>query len=166
MMSNAELITTQNVILQPLHIVLDDRARQWCKLPYPNHPYGCPNYDKSEICPPKVGLFNDIWDMEHFFYAVVVHFDMKTYISNMKVKHPEWTMRQLRNPLYWQNSVRKVLNNECKRMIKHKTGMDYTLIPEAQGMHVFSTMRNVGIIIKQDPVDEIIKVGIVGNRIR
>ncbi|KKK81159.1 hypothetical protein LCGC14_2816310, partial [marine sediment metagenome] len=25
-------------------LIIDHRAREWCKLPYPNHPRGCPNY--------------------------------------------------------------------------------------------------------------------------
>jgi hypothetical protein len=35
-------------------IMLDDgEAGKLCRLPYPNHPKGCPNYGKRALCPPK-----------------------------------------------------------------------------------------------------------------
>ena len=29
-------------------LVIDMRAREWCKMTYPGHPNGCPNYDHKD----------------------------------------------------------------------------------------------------------------------
>ena len=88
---------------------------KWCQLPYPNHRKGCPNYGKNPLCPPLLSQdpkILDKWDEFVLIYAVL---DFKTYLEQMKTLHPEWSERQLRNPLYWQGSVKKHLRHAVVR---------------------------------------------------
>ncbi|MEM5766284.1 MAG: hypothetical protein QW423_01460 [Candidatus Aenigmatarchaeota archaeon] len=37
------------LVLKLREVVVDYRSRSWCKLPYPNHHCGCPDYDKKQM---------------------------------------------------------------------------------------------------------------------
>ena len=39
-----------------VEVVVDYRARDWCRLPYPDHPRGCPNFGRRADCPPMAPL--------------------------------------------------------------------------------------------------------------
>lgn len=152
-------------------IIIDHKSRDWCKLPYPGHPYGCPNYGNRPDCPPIIDVFENLWDMSKPFDAVVCTFDMKHHIERMLSIHPDWTDRQCRCCLYWQNGVRKELNNAIitqKAVYLHSvrsSSVNATLLPEAQGVNVFATMRQIGVKIMAKPKDVIYKVAIVGTPI-
>ena len=54
-------------------IVFTEKTKLWCQLPYPNHPTGCPNYNKNPLCPPNSDYKKSILkDYNHFylFYAI------------------------------------------------------------------------------------------------
>lgn len=142
-------------------IIIDLRAREWCKRPYPNHPKGCPNYGESKNCPPKCPLITDFIDVVQGGYLHIVEFDMATYVEKMKKAHPLWTERQLRNPLYWQGSVRKRLKESTESRLGK--GEVYTLIPEAMGVHVFRTVMKLGIPIKVFPEKKVHKIALSGK---
>lgn len=170
MWMDPHLITLQEYTLRGVDFTLDMRAREWCKMPYPGHPKGCPNYGKHPRCPPHAPLFDEYFDMERAFLVLVAEFDMKRYVEVMRAKHPAWTERKLRNPLYWQNSVRKRLVDRLVHitLLGLKDGGDmvdrtWTLIPEAMGMHVIATMRPL-IPITVRPVDRVFKVAVCGYR--
>lgn len=168
---DSNLIQLKEFTLQGNEIILDMRAREWCKMPYPGHPRGCPNWGKHRWCPPEAPFFDQYFDMGKNFLAVVAEFDMGTYIAGMRLKHPSWTNRQLRNPLYWQNTVRKILAmrlhclklNDLNTRVPNNPIRDWTLIPEAMGMHVIATMRPF-IPIRARVGDRVFKVGIFGYR--
>jgi len=145
-------------------LVLDRRAMgPWCRLPYPNHPKGCPNYDKKKACPPHSIFFNNI--VEPPFFLVIHTFDLEAQSMRMKKRHPEWSDRQSRNLLYWQKGVMKKLKEEAKAFIESYDG-DLLLveIPEANGVHVFKTCENVGIILDRNPRKIVRKIMIIGKR--
>lgn len=141
-------------------IVYDARARDgtWCRMKYPLHPNGCPNFPK---CPENRPDFKRLPQMT--WYAVVNEFDLRTHAEKMKVKHPHWSERQCRNVLYWQNSVRKRLRDEAASFMEE--GDILLDIPEASGVHVIETMRRVGIQMQVRRPDLVKKVMLVGKAI-
>jgi hypothetical protein len=142
-------------------IAYDSRARngEWCCNPYPGHPKGCPNFSKG--CT-TITDFTKYMD-KYLWYAVVEEFDLKSHAAAMKVKHPGWSERQCRNPLYWQGGVRKRLREKAQRLDPklHEWGHMYHSIPEAAGVDVFQTMHRAEITIDQHP-DIVRKVVFVG----
>jgi len=139
-------------------IYYDPLARgPWCRTPYPNHPWGCPNIKKG--CIADRPDFKDIVELYHWF-AVVEEFDLKKHAEKMKVHNVFWTERQCRNPLYWQGGVRKRLREKAQAL-----GGDIILdIPEASGVDVFKTMVEVGIVLERKP-DIVRKVMLIGRKI-
>jgi len=138
-------------------IFYDPFARNgiWCCTPYQNHPNGCPNFVKG--CTKKRPDFKDIAN-KYDWFAITETFNLKAHAEKMKAKHPQWTERQCRNPLYWQGTVRANLRNKTITM----EGDIVLDIPEACGINVFETMANVGVTLKRKP-DIVTKVMIVGK---
>lgn len=145
----------------------DPMARgTWCALPYHGHPRGCPNLSKG--CIRDRPDFKDI-ARDYTWFAVVEEFDLNAHAKMMKLRHPDWTVRQCRNPLYWQGAVRAKLRakaeyaagqiNEYGHYLKNENLI--LDIPEACGIDVFQTMAGVGVILDRTP-DIVRKVMIVG----
>ena len=150
------------------YVVTSYRVREWCKLPYINHPHGCPNYGNRDICPPDSPLFEDI--VKAPYYLIVIRYDLKSHIERMKNKHPNWSERQLRCCLYWQNTAKKMLKSKINRFVK---SLDFNYIildginspsPEATGVNLFTTANLVGIKLKTYPKDYVYKMAIIGKR--
>ena len=145
-------------------LIIDHRSREWCKLPYPNHPKGCPNYGNSIECPPIIKVVEEIFDLEKSHWFIVTSFNLKEFSKRMKIKHPEWSEKQTRCCLYWQNTPRKELRIAIEEFkIKYPNTIS-TLIPEAMGVHVMGTVRKFGIPIKTKPTDIIYKIALVGYK--
>jgi len=141
--------------------IINSAVRGYCTLPYPGHPKGCPMFGKRPECPPQAPRFFDYFDTCDPFTAIVFMFDLGHHAARMKYRHPEWSDRQCRNPLYWQGGIRKALKFQCKRIAKR--GQDFTLIPEAMGMDVIATMRQHDIIIEFPVRDIVKKVAFIGT---
>lgn len=144
-------------------IIYDVRARDgiWCRLPYPGHKKGCPNFPR---CPNQHRDFLKIKQTYSSWYAVIEKFDVKGHAQTMKLLHPEWTERQCRNLLYWQGKIRSNLRRQAYPDYPNRPTDRIVLeIPEACGINVFETMALVGIQIDRHP-DIIRKVMIIGIR--
>ncbi len=143
-------------------VVYDRRAKDgtWCRLPYLNHPKGCPNFPK---CPNNHNDFLDLRD-NYIWYAVIEEFNLKIHAEGMKWLHPNWTERQCRNLLYWQGGVRRLLLGKAYMgLYQSPEGGILLEIPEANGVNVFETMALVGITIDRHP-ENVRKVMLVGKR--
>ena len=146
---NFDALRLEKIIYDPF-----SRNGTWCCSPYENHPHGCPNFSKG--CTTKRISFSELISKYEEWYAVVEIFDLKSHASAMKIKHPLWTERQCRNPLYWQGGVRSKLKKkaiklqDCFEVCDMERGILLD-IPEANGINVFETMANVGIIIDRKP---------------
>jgi len=143
-------------------LVVDKRTRKWCTFPYPGHPKGCPNYNKSKECPGKVDLIQNVFDLEKPNWFIIIEFNIGEFAVKMKTKHPNWTNKQARCCLYWQNSVRKKLRIKCNELILNKD-RNYTLLPEAMGVNVFRTCHRLGIKMRKNPQNIFYKVAFVGT---
>jgi len=125
-------------------------TKKWCIFPYPDHLNGCPQYNKSSLCPPKIDTFTLSLEKYAHFYLFYAKFNLQTYIEKMRVLHPEWSERQLRNLIYWQNSVKKILKDyildyDYKRfdslLLGCGSGFDSAPSMEAVGINVLATLR-------------------------
>ncbi len=143
------------------HLCVDLKTREWCKLPYPGHPKGCPNYNKKNICPPIVGIVDDIFDLSKPHWFAIVKFDLKAHVDRMLLKHPNWSEKQCRCVLYWQQTVNKNLREYSEKFVSEMPGTIYTTCPEAMGVHVFYTFKKLGLEIKRNP-DIVNKVALIG----
>jgi hypothetical protein len=125
-------------LIELKQVVYDRKARgEYCQLPYPNHPKGCPNL---LTCLSK---HVDFLSLKGFkWFAVIEEFDLKTHAEDMKRKHPSWSGRQCRNLLYWQQGVRNRLIDKAVHFMD--IGDVILTLPEACGVHVFETMAKVG----------------------
>jgi predicted metal-binding protein len=146
------------------NLVIDYRAREWCKLPYPNHPYGCPNYGTKGVCPPLVARIEEYFDLRKSCWLAIVDFNLSNHKRRMKELHPDWSESQLKCVLYWQGTVKKKLKDLCEDFVFENIGENiiYTLCPEAMGLHVFSTMRKLGYRISKNITDIVYKVALIG----
>lgn len=139
-------------------VIYNPKARGvWCRTPYPRHKEGCPNFPK---CIQERPSFSDIAPI-YRWYAVIHTFYLKFHSITMKKKHPEWTDRQCRNPLYWQGKVRKLLREEAEYFSFVSPGSIILDIPEACGVEVFETMALIGVHLEKTP-DIVRKVMLVG----
>jgi len=144
-------------------LIITDKIGKWCQLPYPNHKHGCPNYNKSEKCPPKSKKVDEVFDLNKNHWFLLYRFDMGTHEQNMKIKHPKWSRKQCRCVLYWQKGIKKKLKDMYLEMKKTDPELIYTDIPEALGINVISTIkRNFSIPIDVKPDAVIFKVSMVG----
>jgi hypothetical protein len=148
-------------MIELTEVVYDRRARNgtWCRLPYPGHPKGCPNFP---VCPSKQYDFHELLSWTHW-YAVIEEFDLLAHALRMKSIHPTWTERQCRNLLYWQGGVKSRLKSKAKALYECERGDVLLEIPEACGVNVFETMAKVGINIERHP-DMVRKVMLIGKR--
>ncbi len=144
-------------------VIYDVRARDgtWCRLSYPNHPKGCPNFPR---CPRQHRDFLDFTIQYRTWYAVLVEFDLQRHSLIMQTKHPDWTKRQCQNLLYWQGKVRSALRKKAYDDYPNRPIDRIVLeIPEACGINVFETMAQVGIVIDRYP-DIVRKIMLVGKK--
>lgn len=141
-------------------LVVDKRAREWCKLPYPNHPKGCPNYDKKANCPPQSYSIEEVYDFICPCWFVIIEFDLKAQAERMKSKHPNWTERQCRCLLYWQGGVNKRLKQEVI-VEARKRKAHISMTPEAMGINVIKTLQLLGVAIEAKPTVKVYKAGLL-----
>lgn len=151
----------------PRKIVIDHSVRNLCFRPYPNHPHGCPNFGKRPSCPPRSPVIEDVLDMTRLIYLVWVSFDFAAHRKKMKAKHPNWSQRQIDCCLYWQGGVRKQLREEIAQALsifEDTTRYRVCGCPEALGVNVTATMKNVNIELEWPPETIVYKVAIIGTR--
>lgn len=142
--------------------VIDYNVRSLCIRPYPGHPKGCPNYGKKEGCPPNAPLFDKRYDLSRPAYAIINKFDFAKHVNRMKERHPEWSKRQLECCLYWQPRARKQLLQQIKYFLIYHPGYAVTTCPEAMGVDVTASMRNIGIELEWPPETVTYQVALAG----
>jgi hypothetical protein len=134
--------------------VIDYSVRKLCVERYPNHPRGCPNWNKRPSCQPKAPLLPDIIDCARPIVVIWNRFPFGDHVEKMRKRHPSWSERQLANCLYWQGTARKQLRQRVEnyRGCRPKERRDVVLYcPEACGVNVTETMRRVGVELEWPP---------------
>ncbi len=132
--------------------VIESSVRGLCCKPYPNHPKGCPNYKKKKDCPPQAPILWDILDQNARIVMIWNQFAIGEHVDRMRQAHPDWSERQLYCCLYWQPKARKELKTYLRHLIR-KDWMPPKIIkcPEACGVNITATMRNIGIVLEWPP---------------
>ena len=141
-------------------LIIDHRAREWCKLSYPDHPRGCPNYGKKYSCPPQVQLIEEWLSDYRKLWLVCAPFNLAEHVANMFLRHPNWSYRQARCLLYWQPKVNKELQQGTWDFAPDKLN-GITYCPEGMGVNVIETARLVGLPIETKPMTIVYKIALV-----
>jgi len=132
--------------------VVQPRVRKLCVGAYPNHPKGCPNFNKKDGCPPNVPLIGQTIDLTDTVYAIWNVFPYMEHVEKMRTKHPDWSERQLACCLYWQGTARKQLRAEVRKFLQERgAGWKICDCPEAQGVNLTETMKSLGIELEWPP---------------
>jgi hypothetical protein len=145
--------------------VVSRQVRKLCVLPYEGHPKGCPNFNHADRCPPKVPYLNQIYDLSGPFWAIYSVFPLGEHVAKMRVKHPDWSPRQLACVLYWQGTARKNLRFQIEAFRRSHDLIHWlvTTTPEAMGCDVTATLRAVGINLEWPAVNEVKHVALAGT---
>ena len=148
------------------NISIDYSVRNLCRTPYPNHPKGCPNYGRKTLCPPKAALFEDVFVYPGEFWIVWIEFDFAAHCQKMRQKHPHWSQRQIECCLYWQNTANHMLKNEVEVLLGRMDDLQWqvTYCPEAMGVNVIETMRQLDIELEWPPVNIVRKIAVIGKK--
>jgi len=138
--------------------------RGLCVNKYINHNKGCPNYGKKPDCPPYAPMFDQVFDLSNKVYIIYSTYDLYSHVERMRQKHPMWTERQLYNVLYWQGTAKKLLKGHIYNFIKlfRQEGYYVTSSPEAMGVDVTATLKNVGIELEWPARKRVYKVAMAG----
>lgn len=155
-------------------IKFSEKTWYWCKLPYPNHRKGCPNYNKNPLCPPKAKYMIDILNKYFNFYLIYAEFNLKKQKERMLNLHQHWSDKQAGCLLYWQNSVKKILKHQINKICRKNRNKTLYLFScgsgfkgtelnqktiysmEAGGIDVFKTLKNNYIDFELKPKNKVI----------
>ena len=136
-------------ILEVKKMVCSKDIPYYCKLPYPGHPKGCPNYGKRQDCPPNTPFVLDLLDESKKMYLVYSEFNLDNHVEKMRFKFPTWSERQLRNVLYWQPTSKKQLRERCT-IACEIFGCRYVLTKgEAYGVNFYATAFHSGLKLER-----------------
>lgn len=142
-------------------LVINKDAREWCKLPYPGHENGCPEYGEKEWCPDNVPEIEEFIDLKREKWLVVARFDIDRFEGRTEERHRDKS-RYKRCDL-WKESVESKIEKFIERFVSGETDLVSTLAPEAMGVQVFATARKLGIPIKKEPEDYVYRIALVGH---
>ena len=143
--------------------VLNAKVRGLCRKPYPGHPRGCPNWNSRATCPPGAPLLSRLLDLSQPVYCAYNAFDLAAHVARMKVRHPEWSKRQLHCCLYWQGTARKQLRIRVDQFLERQPELIVLYCPEACGVDVTATMESLGISLEWPPARTTYQVALIGT---
>lgn len=130
-------------------IVYTSRAQilEWCRLPYPRHPKGCPNaYGKCQIADgaeteQRIDTSKPMW-------IVYAEYDLAAHVEEMSQRHEHWSDVQCRNLLYWQPTSLTILNERVEQFLEIVRPQRFgrvTYLGESDGVHLWQTARRAGV---------------------
>jgi predicted metal-binding protein len=131
--------------------VLDFSVRKLCYSPYYKHKKGCPNWNKKEGCPPKLPTIDKILNLKRTIYVIYNKFNFLEHTNRMRLRHPDWSDKQVECCLYWQGSARKCLREEIKKFIKEHRSYYIESCPEGAGVDITKTMKKIDIELEWPP---------------
>lgn len=143
--------------------VIDYSVRDLCIKPYHNHKKGCPNWNKKKGCPPTAEKIEDVIDLTQTVFCIYNKFNLGKHTNKMEEKHPKWSEYQLRCCLYWQGKARKELKEKIE-LFRQYFDSKYIVLtcPEAHGVNVTATMKQLGINLEWPPVRYSYQIALAG----
>jgi len=130
-------------------LILSDKSGNWCRLPYEDHPDGCPNYGNKLACPPLAPFISSQIDINREMYLVHSEFNLRAHTIKMRTKHPKWSDRQCKCVLYWQSTSRKQRCTRTDEAVRLLGTNWISSIPEAMGVNVYATARLSGLKLER-----------------
>lgn len=144
--------------------VLKKSVRKLCFQSYHNHSKGCPNWNNSDLCPPKAPLLGAVIDLRKSVWLAYNAFDFGAHVACMREKYPEWSDRQVECCLYWQGTARKQLRVRVATFLDGVTSKHHILYrPEACGVDITATMAAIGIEMEWPPKTVAYQVALIGT---
>jgi len=140
--------------------VIDSRVRAYCKLPYPGHPRGCPNFGRRAICPPQAPRFEKLIDLSLPIYCIYHRFDLGGHVLKLRTNHPDWSERKLHCCLYWQGTARKQLKSKCDLFLQDHPEYIIFTCPEGNGVDIDATVRQISIELQWPARDYAYKIAL------
>lgn len=137
----------------------------YCRAPYPNHPNGCPNWGIKKGCPPNVPCFLKEFNQKVLVCAVGI--DFAHYLQIRRDIHPNWTERALRNPRHWQGHLRMLLRKDLLALKDEERNNKNKIVitnPEAMGINIFETCKQVGLILERTPLEKMYQVAFLATK--
>lgn len=135
-------------------LAIDYKVRDYCKLPYPGHPEGCPSYGKRKECPPSAPLVEDFIDLSKPHYFVVYSRDYVDTESMDEKLQECWP--------YWHGHMKSILCETIEKFQSDHPGTVFTLHPSAVGVDVLKTAKNVGIPLEISPQGTVYRIALIG----
>lgn len=135
--------------IKAVQIITNKNTGKWCQIPYPNHPKGCPKYNKDNACPPIAPFIAEILDLRKSIYIVFSEFNLHAHVEKMRKRHSQWSERQLRNVLYWQGTSRKQLRQRTLKAMSQTNCNVISYCPEGMGVNVYATCRASGLKLQR-----------------
>jgi hypothetical protein len=140
-------------------LVVDYTVRDYCTLPYPGHPEGCPHFGKRKECPPHAPFLEDFIDLSrphYFMVAECMYEDVCTKRLQHGKEDPEegWS--------FWEGYIESVLCERIQEFQQRYPGTIFTLHPSAVGVDVVETARKVGISLEIAPKKIVHKIALIG----
>jgi len=148
-------------------IVFSQQVREWCKLPYPGYPNGCPNYGKNPLCPPNSPYRADVLCKNAVFTLVTATFDIVPYAAKTKELHPEFSDKQARNSRLWQSSIKRMLSDKILNEIPYTDilgtggGLLGYQSAESGGVDMFATFQRNSIPFDKTAMQLIVLAAII-----
>lgn len=90
------------------NIIFDPKVQTHCVNPN----FQCPSYDHSWACPPVAPYLEQEVSRYKKFYLIYVRFDLNSYITEIKEKHPNKKEEHIRNAFFMKNLLRDRLEKE------------------------------------------------------
>lgn len=132
-------------ILGPIKTEARNEIKALCHCPYPLHSKGCPNSSRCDLFP----LLDEVFDTN--VYLGVLQIDAASLWSLRRSINPNWSDRQVRNPIQWQGHFRKDLKNNMEINLKKFPDYQILTMPEGFGDNVFERLKSQGIPIERRP---------------
>ena len=159
-------------------------VKKKCQTPYKNHPEGCPNYQYNWSCPPYAPTVQETrlsLGSYPFFWMMVVKIPIpknkikilkkwKTkreyakitkilinYLSYLQSNHRDWKIYFCSEcTLCSEKNYSKCTcpTNSCRFPDKIR------ISPEAAGIDVFATLKKIDILIEEDPITNLQRIGL------
>lgn len=131
---------------QVSNIIYGKKYQNLCRVPYHNHPKGCPNYGKRKDCPP-CDLVSERFNLNEPFFVIYTEYPVGEFAERMRLNHPEWAdqPRQWYNCIRWQGIARKEHKKDILEFQNKYPNLVVDMNPEALGINVTEMMKQIGI---------------------
>lgn len=167
-MNIQHLTQLHHKVVFPHDIIFTPKTKLWCQLPYPNHPHGCPNYNKSPLCPPNSPEFT--MDSLYGYKKLIllwVEFNFNQYKQEMGKKHPSFSQKQVECCLYYQNTLKNMLKLEITKyspslILGCGSGFGSCYSMESVGINVMMTLKKLQIPFEVKPKTKILLCTLLG----